>query len=500
MFISKTDYILWRACHKNAWLRLHKPEIFDASEVTEYEQAVMDTGVEVECVARALFPNGVLVTGPAKEAEKATAKYIASNVGTLFNATFQHESLMVATDVLQFDPSTASFSLYEVKSSTREEPEHLYDLAFQVSILRQLNLPVRRACILHLNPRYVRDGGLNIQQLFVTNDLTAKVDSVSQIVAEEAKNAEAYLLNEVEPAGPCSCIYSGRSKHCTTFPYSNPTIPAYGVHDIARIGSNPKKLKELVDAGVFSLEEVPADVKLTDIQRIQLSAYRNGTSVIDKRAIAEELGEVSYPIHFIDYETFAPAIPVYPQYSPYDQIPLQYSVHIVGAPNEEPMHRDFLHPGRDDPSESFFQSLQQHIAPFGSIVVWNKGFESHVNDCIARRLPATKDYFVEFNDRLYDLMDIFSKQYFVHKDLFGKTSIKKVLPVLVPELSYSPLQIQDGAAASLVWSKLISSALSKEESDQLYKHLREYCALDSYGMFAIWRALLAAAESENARG
>jgi hypothetical protein len=161
----------------------------------------------------------------------------------------------------------------------------------------------------------------------------------------------------------------------------------------------------------------------------------------------------------------------------------------VGAPGEEPIHRDFLHVGTDDPSSAFFSSLQKHVASFGTIIVWNQGFESHVNDCIARRLPSTKDYFVAFNDRIYDLMDIFGKQYFVHKDLCGSVSIKNVLPVLTPHLSYSSLEIHDGATASLVWSKLISGRLSSEEKDRFYEHLREYCALDSYGMYAIWEAL-----------
>ena len=88
-------------------------------------------------------------------------------------------------------------------------------------------------------------------------------------------------------------------------------------------------------------------------------------------------------------------------------------------------------------------------------------------------------------------MDIFSKQYFVHKELCGKVSIKNVLPVLTPQLSYSLLQIHDGATASLVWSKLLGGRLTNEDKDRLYGQLREYCALDSYGMYAVWQALKA---------
>jgi hypothetical protein len=489
--ISKTDYVLWRACPKNAWLRIHKPELYYSAELTEYEQSVIDMGIEVERVARTLFPQGVLVTGKQAEAQQNTLECLASKpASTLFQATFQREQLLAAVDVLQCDAKTGSYSIQEIKSSTEVKEEHLYDLAFQVVLLRQNGMSIRQASIVHLNRDYVRQGDLDIQQAFTTVDVTTRVDQMSGDVIKEIQEARPYLLTAVEPVGACSCIYKARSRHCTTFDYSNPDVPRYGIHDIVRIGSNSKKLKELIDSGILALENMPGDIKLTNAQSAQLRAYRTGETVIKKEAIAKELGDLTFPLHFIDYETFAPALPLFTQYSPYDQIPLQYSVHIVGSPGEEPIHKDFVHTGLDDPSASFLSSLQQHVAPFGAIIVWNKGFESHVNDCIARRLPAAKNYIIEFNDRIYDLKDIFAKQYFVHKDLCGKVSIKKVLPVLTPHLSYSSLTIHDGATASLEWNRLLSGQLNEQERAALFGQLREYCALDSYGMYAIWQALI----------
>ncbi len=447
-------------------------------------------GIEVENVARNLFSNGFLVPCSKTEAQENTLKCLASNPGgTLFQAVFQREQMLAAIDVLRYDSETGGYSIFEIKSSTEAKEEHLYDLAFQVILLQQQEMRVTRAAIIHLNRDYVRQRDLDIRELFVTADMTEKVEQISGEVIKEIQEAQAYLLNEAEPASPCSCIYKSRSRHCTTFEYSNPNVPHYGVHDIARIGSSPAKLKELVDAGIFSLEDIPLEIKLTTTQSTQLRAYRTGEAIINREAIAKELRELSFPLHFIDYETFAPAIPLFPRYSPYDQIPLQYSVHIVGAPGEEPVHRDFLHIGADDPTVPFLAALQQHIAPFGAIIVWNKGFESHVNDCVAGRQPSAKDYVVDFNDRIYDLMDVFSKQYFVHKLLHGKFSIKAVLPVLSPHLTYSSLKIHDGATASLVWSKLLSDRLSDDERTRLYGQLQEYCALDSYGMYAVWQAL-----------
>ncbi len=487
--ISKTDYILWRDCAKNAWLRIHKPDVYFSTELTEYEQSVMEMGIEVERVARGLFPDGAVVTGSQTDALQETRALIASNTPTLFQPVFEREECLAVVDVLRYEPGTNEWSIYEVKSSTKVREEHVYDLAFQVALLRKHGINLKRAFLIVLNPDYVRQHDLDIQKLFKPVDLTENVADISETVSREMQEARNYLLNESEPQGPCSCIYKGRSRHCSTFHYSNPDVPDYGIHDIARIGSSPKKLKELVDAGILALEDIPSDIKLTKGQSNQLRAYRTGETIIDKEAIAKDLAELTFPLHFIDYETFASALPLFRDFSPYDQIPLQYSVHIVGSPDEEPIHRDFLPTGRGDPTSSFLDSLQEHVSAFGSVIAWNKAFECQVNDSIGRRFSPARGYIIELNDRFYDLMDIFSKQHFVHRDLRGSVSIKKVLPVLAPELSYSHLGVQDGATASLAWRRIISGEIDDQECVRLQASLRDYCALDSYGMFAIWRAL-----------
>jgi len=488
--ISKTDYVLWRDCAKNAWLKLHRPRVYYATELTEFEQSVIDAGIEVEGVARRLFNDGVLVAGSKTEAQQRTAELLTANTRTLFQSVFEKDGLLAAIDVLQFDDERGGFSIYEIKASTRAQEEYLYDLAFQVVLLRKNALKVSRAFLVHLNPSYTRQGDLDLGQLFLSVDMTSRVDQISHTIAKELDQARAYLLAEAEPKGPCSCIYKGRSRHCSTFRYSNPDVPDYGIHDIARIGSSPKRLKELVDAGALTLDDIPPDVKLSEAQKLQIRVHRSGETVIGKEAIARELSELNFPLHFIDYETYAPALPQFDQFCPYDHIPLQYSVHIVGSPGEEPIHHDFLHSRQTDPSTSFLHSLQQHVGSFGTIIVWNKAFESQVNDRIAHRLPEARSYLAEVNDRLFDLKDIFAKQYFVHRSFCGKVSIKVVLPIIAPQLSYSTLAIQNGATAAMAWSQVLSGELSDKECADLCGKLRDYCALDSYGMYAIWRALV----------
>jgi hypothetical protein len=148
-----------------------------------------------------------------------------------------------------------------------------------------------------------------------------------------------------------------------------------------------------------------------------------------------------------------------------------------------------LHIAPEDPSELLINSLRENIGPIGSIIVWHKTFESGINNDLAGRFPNAKEFIAGLNVRIYDLKDIFSKQLYVHKKFLGKVSIKKILPVLAAHLSYSSLEIQEGGTASLVWSKIVSGSINEEECNRLREAIKKYCAMDSYGMYAIWRAL-----------
>jgi hypothetical protein len=487
--VSKTDYLRWRECPKNAWLEIHKPDVFYASELTEFDKSLIDNGIEVEELARALFPEGRLIVGRDPAAQRATEELITAQVGTLFQPIFERDGYLAAMDVLRFDAATNTYAVYEIKSSTKLKDEHLCDVAFQAELLRRCRLNVDRMYVVHLNSTYVRDGDLNLGNLFTVVNVTTEVGEVFDTVTKEMEEARAYLLADTEPKSSCPCIYKGRSRHCSTFQYSNPQVPEYGVHDISRIGNSPKKLKEMVDAGVFALEKIPKHIHLSEIQEAQVTAYCAGETRVLKPEIRGELDSLTFPLHFIDYETCPSAIPLFDGYSPYQQIPFQYSLDIVMSAGDKPVHREFIHVVLEDPSKLFIQSLRENIGPEGTIIVWSKSFESGINDGLARRSPSDLVFITGINNRLYDLKDIFSKQYYVHKGFWGKVSIKNVLPVLAPQLSYSSLEIQEGGAASVAWKKIVLGELTAEEAARFCEALKTYCGMDSYAMYAIWRAL-----------
>jgi len=282
---------------------------------------------------------------------------------------------------------------------------------------------------------------------------------------------------------------SGRSRHCRTFSYSHPEIPDYSVHDIVRIGQSKKKLEYFMDEQIYVIDDVPDDYKLGGAQELQVRAHKKQQLIISRDAIEEILGAYVFPLYFLDYETYAPAIPAFDRYSPYQRIPFQFSLHVLRDKDDKPEHVEFLRLDRSDPTAEVAELLEWHIDPKGTVVVWYAPFERGVNEEIGQRLPGSARQMQRINGQVQDLRDVFAKQHYVHPDFRGSTSIKAVMPVLVPELSYENLEIKEGATASEQWWKMTAQDTPARERERIADALRLYCGLDSYAMYAIWRKL-----------
>ena len=245
--VTKTDYILWRECHKNVWYKKYKPEVYNGQKLSEFEKAIIETGNEVELVARQLFPAGILIEGRQEVDQKLTQDLLAKKSSVLFQPIFFKKSFLAAVDFLELN-SDGSYNIYEVKSTTDvDKKTHYHDLAFQIALLQMFGLKIKQADVIHLNNEYVKEGELKLRKLFKITDVTEEVFARLEDVKLEMEKALQYLSDTNEPKGYCDCVYKGRSAHCSTFAYANPDIPEYGVHDISRIGASKGKLQEMID-------------------------------------------------------------------------------------------------------------------------------------------------------------------------------------------------------------------------------------------------------------
>lgn len=481
-------------CPKNTWLKLHKRELLDQFSLSPFELQLVEQGNEVESCARNLFPGGVQVVETGDEAVHETERLMLSKVSTIFQATFVTDGFIAKVDALEYDAEKDCWNICEVKgaNSIREnggDRDHIDDLAFQRSVLMRAKVPLGRCFLVYLNKEYIRVGDLVIEEMFKKEDVTEKITDRLVGIEPKMEAALEFLTREDEPGTGCDCHLTGRSTHCSTFKYSHSEVPDYSIHDLARIGNSKKKLIAMVERGIYAIEDIPDDITLSVIQANQVQVHLTQKSIIEIEKIRDELGSLTFPLYFLDYETFAPAIPMFTGYSPYQRIPFQFSLHILNDPSSKPEHVEYLHEEASDPSEMVIELLTQHIQPGGSVISWNKSFEQGVNKEMATRHPAHRVALERINADMYDLQDIFKKQYYVHPDFRGKTSIKKVFPALVDGAQHSDLSIQEGGQASDAWWQMISSTTSDVERAQISQDLKEYCKLDTYAMFKIWKHL-----------
>ena len=192
---------------------------------------------------------------------------------------------------------------------------------------------------------------------------------------------------------------------------------------------------------------------MSDNQRRQVNTAQSGKEYIDKKGISEFLETMKYPLAFLDYETYPSAIPKYNGYRPYQQIPFQFSLHVIDSPNSESVHYDFIYTDQDCPDTYFSEALKKHLPKTGSVIVWSQRFEKGINEQIGEHLPDYKNFMQEVNNRVVDLMiPFFGKTtMYDHPKFKGSASIKYVLPALVPTLSYKDMHIQEGGTAADTW-------------------------------------------------
>jgi len=494
--ISKTTFLDYLFCAKNIWLKLHKPELLEKFALSEFEKHLLEQGNEVDVYARNLFPEGVEIISKGEEAVLETSRFLSMKAPAIFQATFVKDGFLAKNDILAYDKKNDKWDLYEVKgtNSLKEnvaERDHIDDLTFQASVLKREGVNVGKYFLVHLNKDYVKRGKLNVEKLFLKEDVTDKVLNKLGEIEEKMEVVRNYLMSKQEPKGSCECLYKGRSKHCTTFSYSNPQVPDYSVHDLARIGSSKRKLQTFIENEIFHLHDVPEDMELSDIQWNQIRANKHSKISINHEEISRALKDLKFPLYFFDYETFAPAIPVFNGFKPYQRIPFQFSLHVLEKPETKLKHFEYLHEKLSDPSERVAELLEKYIEPQGTVIVWNKSFEAGVNKEIGDREPKYKKIMERINNQTYDLMDIFRDQHYVHHEFRGSVSIKKVLPALISEqkLSYKTLQIKEGGQASNAWWQMVSPEMISKQKAQIAKDLKIYCGVDTKAMYEIWKHL-----------
>ncbi len=484
--LSKSTFIKGMQCHKALYLGKHHKEL--KAEVSEAQEAIFSQGTRVGELAQQLFPGGVDCTPESyydfQKAVIRTQEEIAKGTKIIYEAAFQFNGVLAALDILVNDDN--GWKAYEVKSSTSISVTYHMDATIQYYAITNSGIELKDIFIVHINNEYEKNGPIDLKELFtiesVKDIVLGIMPGIPNQVAALKKVLNQNEIPDIDIGLHCSDPYGcDFSAHCWK------DIPENSVFDIANLRANKKF--ELYDSGVISFNEIPEDFPLNENQWMQVNSELNNESFIDKKKIKNFVNDLQYPLYFMDFETFATAVPVFDRSNPYQQLVFQYSLHILPTENGELIHKEFLAETNGvDPRIPFIERLIGDCGTTGDILVYNVGFEKGKLKDLAEAFPNYAFQIGKMIERLKDLMIPFQQRWYYTPAMRGSYSIKKVLPALVPELSYEDLTIKEGGTASNTFASMLLGGLAGDVM-QTRRDLLEYCKLDTMAMVEILETL-----------
>ena len=345
-YISKTKFLHGLQCPKLLWCDYNAKHLFPT--VDDALQAVFDQGHEVGAFAKRMFPKGIEIdTDPAdfEGAIQMTKKQLSSRV-TIFEATLSANGGYARVDIL-VPVGKNEWDIIEVKSTTSLKDVHIPDLAFQAWVFTEAGIKIRRCYLCHINNQFVRHGEIDPKEFFTLHDVTAEVAEFSHDIEEQVsqmgKTISANKCPEIQIGKQCDSPYTcPLHENCWSF------LPPHNVLDLY----DDKKGRgwDLLKRGVLRIADIPADYSLSPKQEIQREVAISDKPHAKPIQIQTFLKGLQYPLHFLDFETFSTAIPLFDGTRPYEQIPFQFSLHIVSKAGAKPEHLKFLVDGRERPT------------------------------------------------------------------------------------------------------------------------------------------------------
>ena len=492
--LSKSLYTRGLQCEKSLWLKKYREDVL--SPPSDDLESRLENGNSIGKLACELFTGGKRVSlekDNIAEMVTQTKKYLQCGIETIYEATFEKDGVYVMVDILHVN-TQGNLELYEVKSSSwnskkklKELSHYIDDLSIQHYVVSKCGYSVEKSSLILLNTDYIRGKELDIEQLFSKVDVTKSVEALQKNISSNIQSFSQTLLDtENEP----DCDIGWHCKHpyeCDALDYCwnrQKKIPSYSVFNIFTLTKESKAL-ELYNQGIIKIEDIPKDFALTQVQEALVSSWVENKAIIKREEVQKFLDTLAYPLCHLDFETYSPSIPEFEGTKAFEQIPFQYSLHIEHE-NGELEHREFLAKEGSDPRESLVAQILKDIPKGVTTLAYHASFEKGVIQRLAQVFPKKSEHLFALVDNIVDLEKPFSQRHYYLPQMQGKSSIKVILPILVPQMqkAYKELElIQNGGDAMSAFPKLVS--LDEKEKEKYRKALLAYCKLDTLAMVKV---------------
>lgn len=483
--LSKSTFIRGKQCVKSLYLNKFYKNLRD--QISDEKKAIFRSGTNIGIFARQLFPNGIDATPPTSfdysTAIKITQNALSESEAVVYEAAFVYNEILVAVDI--FKKNQHNFEAYEVKSATKISDTYIWDAALQYYVLKGCGILLSDFFIVTINNAYIKNGPLEADKIFTKTSVFKEVNALQEKVEEYILHFKKILseneIPDIKIGGHCTSPYD-----CDFMGYCWQNVPQGSVFELSN--TNNSTMAELFYSGTKLISDIPNHFELSASQKVQVNAEKNKTDIINKEALLIFFNQLNYPLHFLDFETFMPALPIFNNTYPFQHLPFQFSLHIKENKEEEIKHYDFVAFPGADPRKEFINELLKKVKPQGSIIVYNAQFERSILNALAKEFPEYKTNINNITERIIDLMEPFRKRDCYFLAMKGSHSIKNVLPAVFNDFHYENLAISNGNEASRIYENLIGES-NVFKIEETILNLKEYCKLDTLAMVKILERL-----------
>ena len=476
--LSKSRIVAWKQCPKRLWLQIHKRDLLEVSSGAEHGFQI---GYEVGEVAQGLFPNGILIgdDDDLSAALVSTKAAMATHPERpIFEATFQHDGVLVRVDLLL--PTPNGHRMVEVKASASVKPYHLDDCAVQAWVLKQNDIALTSIELAHIDTSFIYQGDGDYQGLFRYASLDEVVCPLVELVPSWIQAARSTLADDeptIAPGAQCDDPFECPFKTWCNRNIVQRVLPEYSLDVFSRMRATTKD--DLRGKGFEDALEVPEEYLNETQLRIQ-RVSQTGVAELTREA-AQTLAELPYPRYYLDFETINLAVPRWALTSPYStQVPFQWSCHIEREPGQL-RHDMFLDVSGNDPRRACAETMIAVLGNDGPVFVYFQAFEKGRIAELAAWFSDLAPALHAINARIVDLLPLARASYY-HPDMHGSWSIKAVLPTIAPELDYTRLTVGNGGDAQVAYREILHPDTPDAVKLELTEGLRDYCTLDTLAM------------------
>ena len=376
-------------------------------------------------------------------------------------------------------------------------------------------------------------GSIETQALYFSQSLNPELRKIKTDINYACKNCEFHDSDKTK---------SGFDECWGEFAKPYPDLLNFiQLGNINRLKGNKDIINEMIKAGRVRLSDF--NKSLIDPANLDKPYYNNRPWMqltYKKEWISDSLrskaNKLTYPLHFIDFETSRMALAYHRGMHPYENVAFLWSCHTIESPGAEPVHNEWINTKDEFPNFEFAESLMDLTKKDGSILIWSHHENTILRDIrnqmekynyVNPKLKDWLDYIVkdeEYDGSFYDMCRWAELGYF-HPSTNARTSIKVTLPAVLQEYKSKRIEkwlkefepgvnlyskkgdelvspydllphikeidnyeVKEGTGAMRAYQDMLYGFAKKDpvKKQLLRNSLLTYCKLDTTAMLIIW--------------